>query len=175
MAQVVFLRGINVGGHRRFRSTLLAEKLTDFDTVNVGTAGTLVVRKPIAQARLRAALLRELPFKTQIMFCNGRDLLRLAAENPFKDVPMLPGLTRFVSIWAADARLRPKIPFALPSEREWLLRVLAARDQFVFGIYRRHMKTIGYLGRLDKIFGASAATRNWNTIAKVAKILKYDT
>ena len=41
----------------------------------------------------------------------------------------------------------------------------------MFGLYRRHMKTIGYLGQIDKLLGMAATTRNWNTIAAVARIL----
>jgi hypothetical protein len=29
--------------------------------------------------------------------------------------------------------------------------VIASEGQFVFGVYRRHMKTIGYLGQIDKL------------------------
>jgi hypothetical protein len=46
MAIVVFLRGANVGGHRRFRPSLVAKELQHFDVVNVGAAGLLVVRNP---------------------------------------------------------------------------------------------------------------------------------
>jgi hypothetical protein len=42
-------------------------------------------------------------------------------------------------------------------------------------VYRRHMKTIGYLGRIDKLFGCPATTRNWNTIVTIARILKSGT
>jgi hypothetical protein len=28
---------------------------------------------------------------------------------------------------------------------------MESEGQFVFGMYRRHMKTIGYLGRIDKL------------------------
>jgi hypothetical protein len=34
------------------------------------------------------------------------------------------------------------------------------------------MKTIGYLGQIDKLFGATATTRSWNTILSVLRILK---
>ncbi|HEY6207886.1 MAG TPA: hypothetical protein VIW28_02425 [Gemmatimonadales bacterium] len=34
------------------------------------------------------------------------------------------------------------------------------------------MKTIGYLGRLDKLFGVPGTTRNWNTIVAIVRILK---
>ena len=52
------------------------------------------------------------------------------------------------------------------------MRLIAADRQFVFGMYRRHMKTIGYLGQIDKLFGGRATTRNWNTIMAVAAVLK---
>jgi uncharacterized membrane protein len=41
-------------------------------------------------------------------------------------------------------------------------------------MYRRHMKTIGYLGQIDKLFGVRATTRNWNTIITIVQILKGD-
>jgi hypothetical protein len=34
------------------------------------------------------------------------------------------------------------------------------------------MKTIGYLGELDRLFGGRATTRNWNTIVAITRILK---
>ena len=41
----------------------------------------------------------------------------------------------------------------------------------MFGVYRRHMKTIGYLGQIDKLFGVPVTTRNWNTIKAIVRIL----
>jgi hypothetical protein len=38
-------------------------------------------------------------------------------------------------------------------------------------MYRRQMKVIGYLGRLDRLFGVPVTTRNWNTITAIAKVL----
>lgn len=43
--------------------------------------------------------------------------------------------------------------------------------RFILGVYRRHMKTIGYLGQIDRLFGVPATTRNWNTILAVVRIL----
>ncbi len=34
------------------------------------------------------------------------------------------------------------------------------------------MKTIGYLGRIDKLVGVPVTTRNWNTIVAIVRILK---
>jgi uncharacterized protein (DUF1697 family) len=178
MALIVFLRGVNVGGHRAFRPSLLARKLSDYDVVNVGAAGTFVVRKPGSRSKFRAALLRALPFEAQVVLCDGRDLLRLEKENPFAAVPsarnepLARNIVRFVSILSKPGGVQAPLPVSFPSDGEWLVRVLASQGQFVFGTYRRHMKTIGYLGRIDKLYGVPATTRNWNTIMAIIRILK---
>lgn len=172
MALVVFLRGVNVGGHRTFRPSVLARELNDYGVVNVGAAGTFVVRKPGSRARFRAAVLRKLPFEAEVMLCEGRDLLRLETDNPFEDEPSRPDRVRFVSILAKGGRLRTPIPVTLPPTGQWFVRLIASHNRFVFGVYRRHMKTIGYLGKIDRLFGVPATTRNWNTILAITRILK---
>jgi uncharacterized protein (DUF1697 family) len=172
MALVVFLRGVNVGGHRTFRPSILARQLSDYGVVNVGAAGTFVVQKPGPQGKFRAELLRKLPFEAKVVLCHGRDLIRLEMENPFGREPSRPDMVRFVSILSkADRGLAP-IPCTLPPRGEWFVRVIASKNRFVFGVYRRHMKTIGYLGQIDKLFGVPATTRNWNTIIAIVRILK---
>ena len=172
MALVVFLRGVNVGGHRVFRPSALVKELSDYGVVNVGAAGTFVVRKPGSRSKFRAALLGKLPFETKIALCDGRDLLRLETANPFGTEPSPPDVVRFVSILSKAGSLQASLPVSLPAEGQWLVRLIACEGQFVFGMYRRHMKTVGYLGQIDKLYGAPATTRNWNTIAAINKILK---
>jgi hypothetical protein len=81
-------------------------------------------------------------------------------------------VVRFVSILSKAGAVSALLPVAFPSDGEWLVRVIASHGQFVFGMYRRHMKTIGYLGQIDKLYGAPATTRNWNTIMAILRILK---
>ena len=172
MALVVFLRGVNVGGHKTFRPSILARELSDHDVVNVGAAGTFVVRKPGSRAKLVAELRRKLPFETEVLICDGRDLIRLEIENPFGPQASRPEVVRFVTILPRADRVGAFLPIALPPGREWLVRIVGSRGRFVFGMYRRHMKTIGYLDQIGKRFGVRATTRNWNTIVAIARILK---
>lgn len=174
MALVVFLRGVNVGGHRTFRPSVLARELNRFDVVNVGAAGTFVVRKPGARSRFRTELLRRLPFEAEVAICDGRDLLRIETENPF-EAERPPEVVRFLTVLTKSGRARETLPLALPREGDWLVRLIASEGCFVFGEYRRHMRTIGYLGQIDKLFNVSATTRNWNTILAVVRILKKET
>src|SRR5437667_2483058 len=92
MALVVFLRGVNVGGHRTFRPSVLAKELKRFAVVNVGAAGTFVIRKPVSRAKLRAEMMRRLPFEAETMICRGSDILRLASSDPFAGQPSGPDI-----------------------------------------------------------------------------------
>ena len=175
MARVVFLRGVNVGGYRTFRPTTLVEQLKHLDVVNIGAAGTFVIRRPIALAQLRAELAGRLPFETQIMICEGREILRLLAQDHFAGHPERPDLIPFVSVLAQRPRSAPPVPLSLPASGKWLLRILAREDRFILGIYRRQMKAISYLGTLDRIFGVPATTRNWNTLRAIGRVLDAST
>ncbi|MGH9738589.1 MAG: DUF1697 domain-containing protein [Candidatus Acidiferrales bacterium] len=172
MSLVVFLRGVNVGGHRTFRPSVLAKELAAYNVVSVGAAGTFVVCKPGSQAHFRAKLLRKLPFEAQIVICDGRDLVSLANANPFGADPARPDEVRFVSILCKARRVRASMSIVLPVSGDWLLRIVGSRGRFVFGVYRRHMRTIGCLGQIDRLVGAPVTTRNWNTIAAIVRVLR---
>jgi len=172
MASVVFLRAINVGGANRCKPAEIAKALKKFDLVNIGAVGTFVVRKEVAESSLRSAIAKKLPFKCDMMIVRGRDLLKLAAKNPFAGHPSGANITRFVNVLAKPLRPVPTLPLALPSADDWLLKIIAVQGQFVLGIYRREMKTISYLGKIEKQLGVPATNRNWNTIEKVVQILQ---
>jgi len=172
MALIVFFRGINVGGHRAFRPSVLAKELAGYDAVNVGAAGTLVIRKPGSRAKFLAELRRKLPFEATIAFCDGSDLIRLEMDNPFGTGPQPADGVPFVSILSEAGHGSVSLPIDLPESREWLVRIIGSKDRLVYGVYRRHMKTIGCLGQIDRVFGARATTRSWSTILSVLRILK---
>jgi len=171
VALVVLLRGVNVGGHRTFRPAKLAEQLKHLGAVNIGAAGTFVVRHPVARAKLRAELERRLPFETEIMICRGQEIVGLMARDFFAGQRVRRDIVRFVSVLSRRPRAAPELPMSLPSHGKWLLRVLARDDRFLVGLYRRQMKAISYLGTLDRVFGVPVTTRNWNTMTAVARLL----
>jgi hypothetical protein len=106
------------------------------------------------------------------MICQGRDILRLMSRNLFSDHQARPDIVRFVSVLAQSSRSAPSMPLSVPASGKWLVKILAKENRFLVGMYRRHMKAIGYLGTLDRIFGVPVTTRNWNTIMAIAKVLE---
>lgn len=172
MALVAFLRGVNVGGHRTFRPSVLANQLKDYGVVNIGAAGTFVIPKRVSQKRLRSELARHLPFNAQVMICTGEELIAAASDHPFSAARSRKDIIHFVGVLAKLPRAVPPVPVCIPEEGRWVLKVLSVQDRFVFGVYRREMKAIRCFGELDKILGAPGAIRNWNTIGAILKVLE---
>jgi len=170
--RVIFLRGVNVGKANRCQPAAIAKQLGKFGVVNIGAVGTFVVREDVSESALRAAIAKKLPFKCEIMICPARDIIKLASKDPFARQPSGPDITRFVNVLAKRLRTPPPLPLSLPSDDDWLLKIIAIQDRFILGLYRRQMKAISYLGKIEKLLGVAATTRNWNTIERVAKILQ---
>jgi uncharacterized protein (DUF1697 family) len=189
MRWVVFLRGVNVGKANRCQPAVIASQLSKLGVINIGAVGTFVVRQDVNESALRSAIAKKLPFKCEIMICPARDIIKLASKAPFAGHPSGPDITRFVNVLAKPMRnvrstshqtsnLKHQtsefrsLPLCFPSPDDWLLKIIAIENRFVLGLYRRQMKAITYLGKIEKLLGVPATTRNWNTIEKVAKILE---
>jgi hypothetical protein len=153
---------------------MLARALRRYGVISVGAAGTFVVRAPASQAELREAFREELPFVSAITICKGSEFLAVAADRFFVGKAPRVDLVRFLCVLGKRPRVTPFLPFSLPSKEEWLVRVLVTRGRFVFGHYRRHMRTIGCLGALDDVFGVPVTTRNWRTLAAVREVLRLE-
>jgi uncharacterized protein (DUF1697 family) len=173
MRWVVFLRGVYVGKANRCQPAVIAKQLSRLGVINIGAVGTFVVRKDVSEAALRSAFAKKLPFKCEIMICPARDIIKLTTKNPFSGQPAGEKITQFVSVLAKSLPLLLplNLPHCLPSPEDWLLKITGIQDRFVLGVYRREMKAIGYLGKIEKLLGVPATTRNWNTIQKVVQIL----
>ena len=176
MRWVVFLRAVNVGKGNRCQPAVIANELSRLGMINIGAVGTFVVRKDVSESALRTAIAKKLPFKCEIMICPARDIIKLASKDPFTGQPSDEKITRFVSVLAKSLPLPLplNLPHCLPSPDDWLLKIIAIQGRFVLGLYRRQMKAIGYLGKIEKLLGIPATTRSWNTIQKVVQILSQN-
>jgi len=171
MRWVVFLRAVNVGKANRCQPALIAKQLAKFGVLNIGAVGTFVVREDVRESALRAAIARKLPFKCEIMICPAHSIVKLASKHPFLEQLSGPKIVRIVSVLAKRLRALPPLPLTLPSDNDWLVKIIAIQNRFVLGVYRRQMRAITYLGKIEKRLGVPVTTRNWNTIEKVAEIL----
>jgi uncharacterized protein (DUF1697 family) len=169
MALVVFLRGVNVGGHKTFRPAALAR---DLDLVNVGAAGTFVARRPIGQAALRAAILERLPFAAEVMIVTAREIQDLVRDAPSAGRAAGKGTTAYVSVMAKRPGTSPRLPIRQPAGDGWQVQVFRVSGRFALSEHRRVGRAFIYPNEVvEKTLGVPATTRNWSTMLSVQGIL----
>jgi uncharacterized protein (DUF1697 family) len=159
-----------VGGHQKFQPSLLAKQLAKLGVVNIGAAGTFVVRENVSQTKLRAEILRRLPFQPELMIYPGRDVLALAHGDWFPATSKEKDLGRFVSVLQKVPQTRPSLPIEVPAGPKWEVRVVAISGRFAVSV-RRLGETYPN-AVVEKHLGIPATTRNWNTIEKICEALE---
>lgn len=176
MGLVVFLRGVNVGGHKVFRPSVLAKELADFDTVNVGAAGTFVIRAAVSQSAIRAELVRRLPVAAEFMICPGRDLTDLASGDLFPATLSDPDVKRCVTVLPARPRTVPSLPLRQPAGDTWQVQIVSVTGRYALSLWRRLGQRLIYPNEIvEKHLGVTATTRNWSTVLDICDILKGGT
>lgn len=162
---IVFLRGVNVGGHKTFRPAEVAKKLAKLGAKNHGAAGTYSIHAQATESAVRAAFEKALPFEADMMICPRAAIEALVKKPPFgkpaKDQ------TWYVSVLGGAPKLSPTLPLERP-EKDWEVRVLRVEGPFVCSLHRRRPNGRHYPNEVvEKAFGVPATTRNWNTILKL--------
>jgi len=172
MALVVFMRAVNVGGYQKFQPAALAKKLAELDVVNIGAAGTFVVRARVSEKSLRKKILAEMGFEPAMMICPAEDVVDLVKSNPFGK-KLARNAKGFVSIMEHPLREPPDLPVDQP-KGTWGVRVIAVEGRFAMSLWRRlEGETMVYPNAVvEKKFGVAATTRSWNTMEAVGKILE---
>ena len=175
MASVVFFRAVNVGGHQKFQPSVLAKQLSEFGVINLGAAGTLIVREHVSPTKLQAEIFRRLPFQPELMICSAREVLELARGEPFGEPPGGKNVQRFVSVLKKVPRPTPPLPLEQPAGGKWELQVVAIVGKFALSFRRPGPKDVYPNAVIEKQLGIPATTRNWNTIETICDLLKKPT
>ena len=172
MSLLVFLRGVNVGRHKRFLPAALARDLARYDVVNVGAAGTFVVRAPVPRAVLHAEIRTKLAFDADIIIVRERELLEFAASEPFGRRPPGASEQRFLSVLLTRPRVVPALPAIYPANDTWQVKTVAVSGRLIASTWRRRPGTPVYPNAaVERQFGV-ATTRNWNTVETICDIVR---
>jgi uncharacterized protein (DUF1697 family) len=171
MAHVVFLRAANVGGNNVFRPAKLAAELSHLDVVNVGAAGTFVVRATASAAAIRRELIARLPFLPELAIRPAKEIIALAERDPFRDEALSRDRRAWVAVLTRPAKAKPGLPLQVPAGRSWSVRFERLEGAFALGIWQRPPK--GFTNPstvVEDALGVPVTTRWWETLVKVAEI-----
>lgn len=161
MSFAVFLRAVNVGGHQSFSTAQLAKDLAAFDVTNIGAAGTFVARKGTAAA-VKKAIAAKLPFATEIMILDEKELRALVEDEPLAREPGRP----FLAVME-----KPPRAAKLPVEEKGA-RVVSVRGPCALCVVLPDARPgTNVTALVEKTFGVPATTRGWPTLERIVSAM----
>ena len=169
---VVFLRAANVGGKNVFRPAQLAASLSHLDVVNVGAAGTFVVRGKASAATIRRDIVTRLPFDPEIAIRPASEVLDFVHSDPFRGVQFSKQLLGWVAVLTGKPKARPSLPILTPDSDVWSVRFDRLDGSYAMGLWHWRPKFVFASVVVERVVGVSATTRWWETFERVAKILE---
>jgi uncharacterized protein (DUF1697 family) len=173
MGHVVFLRAVNVGGKNLLRPAALARALEHLDVVNVGAAGTFVVRGHASVARIRREILAHLPFALALAVVPAREVVALLQSKPFAGVELSKDLRAWVAVLHERPRIQSELPVLVPAGTKWSVRFDRVQGPFALGLWRRRPEGFVFPGEIvEKALGTAATTRWWETFEKVGNLVQ---
>ena len=169
---VVFLKGANVGGNNVFRPKQFAESMSHLDVVNVGAAGTFVIRAKAAPSAIKRDFLAHLPFQPAIALASASELRAFIRAAPFGSRPRPKGVRWWVGVLAGASKAKPKLPIAVPAGRAWSVRVEGIQGVFAFGHWRRQPGGFVIPNMVaEKALGVPVTVRWWETFERIARVI----
>ena len=173
VSHVVFLRAANVGGKNVFRPAQLASALSHLDVVNVGAAGTFLVRGRASAAAIRREILAQLPFELDLAVVPARDIAALARRKPFGRVTFSKDLRGWAAVLCRRPKTRPTLPLEAPAGKPWSVRFERIEGSFALGLFQRQPRGFLFPNQVvEKALGVPATTRWWETIQRLAQLIE---
>lgn len=172
MSHVVFLRAMNVGGKNVFRPAQFATALAHLGMVNVGAAGTFVVRERLTAVEVRKEILAQLKFQPDLAVVPARSIVALVEGQPFRGQNFSKDLRGWAAVLCAKPKSKPPLPIVLPAGKPWSVRFDRIEGSFALGVYRRAAGSVFPNQVVEKALGVRATTRWWETIVKVAQLIE---
>ncbi len=169
VASVVFFRAANVGGFQVFKPAVLAKELAEMDVVNIGAAGTFVVRTGTSAKEIAAAIAARVPFEPDLMICRAAAVLALAESEVFAGAP--EDADPMLTVMRGKPTKAPRLPIEKPAE-DWQVRLLTVTGPFVLSLRRPRQPGIYPNAVAEKEFGVPATTRKWSTVAAIVRALR---
>jgi uncharacterized protein (DUF1697 family) len=167
---VALLRGINVGGNKKVPMPVLKKVFEANGFANVRTllaSGNVVFEgnKSTLHA-IPAALERTFKFPIDTIVVPLESVTEIVRADPFKGIPVTTDTRLYVTFLAKAPPAWPKFPV---KSADGALVLLGRKGLAVFSVLE-----VGKTGTpeamvlLEKTFGKSITTRNYNTVVKIA-------
>jgi uncharacterized protein (DUF1697 family) len=171
---VALLRGINVGGSKLIKMAELSRIFASMGLKNVRTyiqSGNVLFESsktdPIALTKqIEKALSAAVGFEVPVVLRTIPQLEAIVKLNPFKKVKPDAGAKLYVTFLVEPLKTKPKIPLLSPKKDCEIIH-LTAREVFTVAFAMPNGRSAELMAFIEKEFGKSVTTRNWNTVIKI--------
>jgi len=170
---VALLRGINVGGHKLIKMADLVRIFSSMGFSNVRTyivSGNVLFEtretKPEVLIReIEIGLHKALGYEVGVILRTIAEFEALVKLDPFKKRKADADVKKYVTFLSQKHQSKFKVPVLSP-KKDWEIIHLTPREVFVVGfpVQGRYGESMSLI---EKEFGKSVTTRNWNTVLKI--------
>ena len=176
---VAFLRGINVGGKHLVKMDALRAMFESLGFKEVKTfiqSGNVLFDTTAKDSagltkKIEKALLKELGYPVSVMIRTGTELTAMVQLQPFAGIEA-DGVG-YVTFLAEERSGEPSLPLRARTNDCALIHI-TPREIFTVGYRTPDGRSGNVMALIEKEAGKSVTTRNWNTIEKIAGLLRKD-
>lgn len=172
---IAFLRGINVGGHKKVPMAELKQMFEKMGFKNVKTflaSGNVVFGtekenvKTLAE-KIASNVEKAFGFLVHIIVRTVSDIEKMLQSEPFRDVKVTSQTRLYVTFLSEKPKSKLEIPYSSPDQS---FRILNVTNGVIFSVVDlTKTGTLDAMDFLEKEFGKNITTRNWNTVIKIVK------
>ncbi len=173
---IAFLRGINVGGHKPIKMDALARAFGSLGFQNVKTilaSGNVVFEASKASPGVLTQQIEEKLEKTfghpvGVTLRAISKIQKLVKSDPFKNITVTTQTRLYVTFRRDKTKGALKGPYQSPEKDFQILSVSASEICSVLTL-SPDRQTTQLMNILEKEFGKTVTTRNWNTVVRILK------
>jgi uncharacterized protein (DUF1697 family) len=173
---VAFLRGINVGGHKKIlmkdlEQWFLSMKFTGVRTYiqsgNVAFGSEITVPGEL-KFTIEKQLKDILACEVEVILRSREQLIQMAAQNPFDSFQGEPADKHYVCFMGVNPT-DPYIKLPHINEKEGL-HLISVQNGNAYVVSRQINGRYGFPNNwIEKLFRVSSTARNWNTIQRIVE------
>ena len=172
---IAFLRGINVGGHHKITMLDLKkmfEKMGMSDVQTVLASGNVLFKSKktvpkMVQMKVEESLKSSLGYPVTVIIRTQEQIYDLVRNAPFSAIKTDADTRLYVSFLSTPPTTSVRI-------NSGYFDIISTSDTEVCSVLQLNQKmgSTDGMNILEKHFGREITTRNWNTVVKIANLLK---
>lgn len=171
---VAFLRGINVGGHKKINMEELRKAFESLGFQQVKTIlatgnvlfGTPETDRQVLSRAIREQIEKAFGLEVSVIIRTLKEIQALTDANPFNGITLTPQTRLYVTFLAEKPQSSLAIPYESADKNFKIIRVSESEVCSILQLTPTGGSPEA-MNILEKEFGKKITTRNWNTVIKI--------